>query len=38
VMIQAYWRSVDRNFDPKVKGADRHATCEHHHYTWNVTA
>jgi peptide/nickel transport system substrate-binding protein len=38
VMIQAYWRSVYRNFDPKVKGADMHATFEHHHYKWSVAA
>ena len=38
VMVQPYWRSIFRNFDPKVKGADMHATFEHHHYKWSITA
>ena len=38
VMIQPYWRSIYRHFDPKVKGADMHATFEHHHYKWWVDA
>jgi peptide/nickel transport system substrate-binding protein len=27
-----------RHFDPKVKGADMHATFEHHHYKWSIAA
>jgi peptide/nickel transport system substrate-binding protein len=38
VMIQPYWRSIYRHFDPKVKGADMHATFEHHHYKWSIEA
>ena len=38
VMVQPYWRSLYRNFDPKVKGADMHATFEHHHYKWSISA
>jgi peptide/nickel transport system substrate-binding protein len=38
VMIQPYWRSIFRNFDPKVKGAEMHATFEHHHYKWSISA
>jgi peptide/nickel transport system substrate-binding protein len=38
VMIQPYWRSIYRHFDPKVKGADMHATFEHHHYKWSIAA
>ena len=38
VMIQPYWRSIYRHFDPKVKGADRHSTFEHHHYKWSIAA
>jgi peptide/nickel transport system substrate-binding protein len=38
VMVQPYWRSIFRNFDPKVKGADMHATFEHHHYQWSIAA
>jgi peptide/nickel transport system substrate-binding protein len=38
VMIQPYWRSLYRHFDPKVKGADMHATFEHHHYKWWIDA
>lgn len=38
VMIQPYWRSVFRHFDAKVKGADMHATNEHHHYKWSIAA
>ena len=38
VMIQPYWRSIFRNFDPKVKGADMHPTFEHHHYRWSISA
>jgi peptide/nickel transport system substrate-binding protein len=38
VMVQPYWRSIFRNFDPKVKGADMHATFEHHHYKWSISA
>ncbi len=34
VMIQPYWRSIFRNFDAKVMGADMHPTFEHHHYKW----
>jgi hypothetical protein len=26
------------HFDPKVKGADMHATFEHHHYKWSIAA
>ena len=38
VMIQSYWRSLYRHFDPKVKGADMHPTFEHHHYKWWIDA
>ncbi len=38
VMVQPYWRSIFRNADPKVKGADMHATFEHHHYKWSIAA
>ena len=38
VMVQPYWRSIYRHFDPKVKGADMHATFEHHHYMWWIAA
>ncbi|MBC2835296.1 ABC transporter substrate-binding protein [Gemmobacter straminiformis] len=38
VMVQPYWRSIYRHFDPKVKGADMHATFEHHHYKWSIAA
>ena len=38
VMVQPYWRSIFRNFDPKVKGADMHPTFEHHHYKWSISA
>ena len=38
VMVQPYWRSVFRNYDPKVKGADMHPTFEHHHYKWSIAA
>jgi peptide/nickel transport system substrate-binding protein len=38
VLIQPYWRSLYRHVDPKVHGADMHATFEHHHYKWWVEA
>ena len=38
VMVQSYWRSLYRHVDPKVKGADMHATFEHHHYKWWIDA
>ncbi len=38
VLIQPYWRSIYRHFDPSVKGADMHATFEHHHYKWWIDA
>jgi len=38
VLIQPYWRSLFRHTDPKVGGADMHATFEHHHYKWHWTA
>lgn len=38
VMVQPYWRSIFRHFDPKVHGADMHATFEHHHYKWWIAA
>ncbi|WP_435258799.1 ABC transporter substrate-binding protein [Thioclava sp. FR2] len=38
VMIQPYWRSLYRHADPKVKGAEKHATFEHHHYKWWIDA
>jgi peptide/nickel transport system substrate-binding protein len=38
VMVQPYWRSIYRHFDPKVKGAEMHATFEHHHYKWSIAA
>jgi len=38
VMIQSYWRSIFRHTDPRVKGAEMHATFEHHHYKWWMEA
>ncbi len=38
VMVQPYWRSIYRHFDAKVKGAEMHATFEHHHYKWWIAA
>lgn len=38
VMVQPYWRSIYRHFDPKVKGGDMHPTFEHHHYKWSISA
>jgi len=38
VLIQSYWRSIYRHYDPKVKGADMHPTFEHHHYKWWIAA
>jgi peptide/nickel transport system substrate-binding protein len=38
VMVQPYWRSLYRHVNPKVKGADMHATFEHHHYKWSIDA
>ncbi|OHC51065.1 MAG: diguanylate cyclase [Rhodobacteraceae bacterium GWF1_65_7] len=38
VMVQPYWRSLYRHTSEKVKGADQHATFEHHHYKWWMTA
>ena len=38
VMVQPYWRAIYRHFDAKVKGCDMHATFEHHHYKWSITA
>ena len=38
VMVQPYWRSIYRHFDPKVKGCDMHPTFEHHHYKWSISA
>lgn len=38
VMVQPYWRSIYRHFDPKVKGCDMHATFEHHQYKWWIDA
>lgn len=38
VLIQPYWRSLYRHVNSKVKGADMHATFEHHHYKWWMTA
>ena len=37
VLIQPYWRSLFRHTDPKVGGAEMHATFEHHHYKWHWT-
>jgi peptide/nickel transport system substrate-binding protein len=38
VLIQPYWRSLYRHFDPKVKGCEMHPTFEHHHYKWSIDA
>lgn len=38
VLIQPYWRSLYRHYDPKVKGGEMHATFEHHHYKWWIDA
>ncbi|CAN1525048.1 DdpA ABC-type dipeptide transport system, periplasmic component [Paracoccaceae bacterium] len=38
VMVQPYWRSIYRSFDPKVMGCDMHPTFEHHHYKWWIAA
>ena len=34
VLIQPYWRSLYRHTTPKVHGAEKHPTLEHHHYKW----
>ncbi|MDN5786894.1 ABC transporter substrate-binding protein [Pseudorhodobacter sp.] len=38
VVIQPYWRSLFRHYDPKVHGAEMHPTFEHHHYKWWIEA
>lgn len=38
VLIQAYWRSLYRNFREGVQGVDMHPAFEHHHYKWSVAA
>ncbi len=38
VLIQPYWRSLYRHANEKVKDAPMHATFEHHHYKWWMTA
>ncbi|THD85808.1 ABC transporter substrate-binding protein [Aliigemmobacter aestuarii] len=38
VMVQPYWRSLYRHVSDKVSGCDMHATFEHHHYKWSITA
>ena len=38
VMVQPYWRSLYRHTNAKVRGADMHATFEHHHYKWWMAA
>ena len=38
VMIQPYWRSIFRHYDPRVMGAEMHPTFEHHHYKWAISA
>ena len=38
VMVQPYWRSIFRHFDARVKGTEMHATFEHHHYKWSISA
>jgi peptide/nickel transport system substrate-binding protein len=38
VMIQPYWRSIFRHYDPKVLGCEMHPTFEHHHYKWAISA
>ncbi|SEM90132.1 peptide/nickel transport system substrate-binding protein [Gemmobacter aquatilis] len=38
VMVQPYWRSLYRHTNSKVRGADIHATFEHHHYKWWMAA
>lgn len=38
VLIQPFWRSIYRHANPKVHGADIHATFEHHHYNWWMEA
>lgn len=38
VMIQSYWRSLYRHVNGRVRGADMHATFEHHHYKWWMAA
>ncbi|HEX9858681.1 MAG TPA: ABC transporter substrate-binding protein [Paracoccaceae bacterium] len=38
VLIQPYWRSIFRHYSDKVRGADMHATFEHHHYKWWIAA
>jgi len=38
VLIQPYWRSLFRHTSPNVRGAEKHATFEHHHYKWWVAA
>jgi len=38
VVIQPFWRSIYRHAKPTVKGAEAHATFEHHHYKWWLDA
>jgi peptide/nickel transport system substrate-binding protein len=38
VLIQPFWRSIFRHAKPTVKGAEAHATFEHHHYKWWIEA
>jgi peptide/nickel transport system substrate-binding protein len=38
VMVQPYWRSLYRHYDARVMGAEMHATFEHHHYKWAISA
>lgn len=38
VIIQAYWRSLYRNYDPRVHGCEMHALYDHHHYKWWMDA
>lgn len=34
VVITPYWRALYRHATPRVHGAEKHPTLEHHHYKW----
>lgn len=34
VVITPYWRALYRHTTPRVHGAEKHPTLEHHHYKW----
>ena len=38
VVIQPYWRSLYRHTKKTVHDCEMHATFEHHHYKWWISA